>query len=149
MIQWSASIIIEKAPEAVFEFLANIQKVPQAEDSPILALELITDGPPRLGSKYREVVQMMPLVRGEILSEITAFKPPWVLELTWTGPGMSGVDRYDLKEHPEGTSVNHEKHTYSHGVVRIMEPLMRSALIPRLEQRLVSIKQLLETRDEP
>jgi hypothetical protein len=84
MIVWSSSIDIHRPPEVVFEFLANIQDVQQSDDSPVLALDLVTEGPPRVGSRYREVVQMMPLIKGEIISEITAFDHPRVLEMAWS-----------------------------------------------------------------
>ncbi len=147
MIVWSSSIDIRKPPEVVFEFLANIQDVQQSDDSPVLALDLITEGPPRLGSRYREVVQMMPFVKGEILSEITAFEFPRVLEMTWTGPGMIGTDRYELDTHQNGTVLNHTKCTSFPGVLRVFEPIMRKPLIPRLEQRLADIKRILEGRE--
>jgi hypothetical protein len=144
MIVWSSSIDIRKPPEDVFEFLANIQDVQQSEDSPVLALDLITEGPPRLGSMYREVVQMMPFVKGEILSEITAFDVPRVLELTWSGAGMSGTDRYEMETNQYGTTLTHTKHTSFPGFLQVMEPIMRKALIPRLEERLVGIKRILD-----
>ena len=149
MIVWSSSIDIRRPPEAVFEFLANIQDVQQADGSPVLALELTTEGPPRLGSRYREVVQMMPFMKGEIISEITAFDPPRVLEMAWTGPGMTGTDRYELATIPDGTTLNHKKCVSFPGVLRVMEPFMRIPLIPRLEERLVEIKHLLEVGDNP
>jgi hypothetical protein len=144
MIVWSSTIDIRKPPEVVFEFLANIQDVQQSDDSPVLVLDLITEGPPRLGSMYREVVQMMPLVKGEILSEITVFDVPRELELTWSGSGMRGTDRYELDTNQSGTNLKHTKCTSFPGILRGMEPVMRRALIPRLEQRLVKIKQILE-----
>jgi len=147
MIAWSSSIDVRRPPEVVFEFLANIQDVQQPDDSPVLALDLITEGPPRLGSKYREVVQMMPFVRGEILSEITAFESPRVFEMTWSGSGMSGTDRYELDAHQYGTTLNHTKCTSFPGILRVLEPIMRKHLIPRLEQRLVDIKRILEGRE--
>lgn len=147
MIVWSSSIDIRKPPEVVFAFLANIQDVQQPDDSPVLALDLITEGPPRLGSKYREVVQMMPFVKGEILSEITAFESPRVLEMTWSGPGMRGTDRYELDTHPYGITLNHKKCTSFPGILRVLEPIMLKPLIPRLEQRLVDIKRILESRE--
>lgn len=147
MIVWSSSIDIRKPPEVVFEFLANIQDVQQSDDSPVLGLDLITEGPPRLGSRYREVVQMMPFVKGEILSEITAFEFPRALEMTWSGPGMSGTDRYELDTHQYGTTLNHTKCTSFPGILRVLEPIMRKPLIPRLEQRLVDIKRILEGRE--
>ena len=147
MIVWSSSIDIRKPPEVVFEFLANIQDVQQSDDSPVLALDLITEAPPRIGSRYREVVQMMPFVKGEILSEITAFEFPRVLEMAWSGAGMSGTDRYELDTHPYGTTLNHTKRTSFPGILRVLEPIMRKPLIPRLEQRLVDIKHILEGRE--
>ena len=54
MIVWSSSIDIRRPPEAVFEFLNNIQVVQQSDNSPVLALDLITKSPPRLGSWYRD-----------------------------------------------------------------------------------------------
>ncbi len=147
MIIWSSSIDIRRLPEVVFEFLANIQDVQQSDGSPVLSLELITAGPPGLGSRYREVVQMMPFVKGEILSEITAFEPPHVLEMAWSGPGMTGTDRYELSTIQEGTTLNHTKCTSCPGVLRVMEPIMRIPLLPRLEERLVDIKRLLENTE--
>jgi hypothetical protein len=125
MIVWSSSIDIQRPPEIVFDFLANIQDVQQSDDSPVLALDLITKAPPRLGSKYREVVQMMPLLRGEIISEITAFDPQRVLEMAWRGPGMTGTDRYELAITQDGTTLNHTKCVSCSGVLRVMEPFMR------------------------
>lgn len=149
MIVWSSSIDIRRAPEAVFDLLANIQDVQQEEDSPVLALELITEAPPRLGSRYREVVQMTPLFKGEIMSEITAFEPPRLLELTWEGTGMIGTDRYELTKFEDGTRLHHTKCVSWPGVLRLLEPIMRIPLIPRLEERLVDIKQLLEEVENP
>jgi len=149
MIVWSSSISIQRPPEAVFEFLANIQDVQQEEGSPVLALELTTTGPTRVGSRYREVVRMLPFFKGEILSEITAFEPPRALEMAWTGPGMRGTDRYELAVVQGGTRLDHHKLTAFTGVLRVLEPIMRRALIPRLEDRLVGIKRLLEESQNP
>lgn len=144
MIYWSSSIDIRKPPAVVFKFLANIQDVQQSDDSPVLALDLITEGPARLGSRYREVVRMMPFFKGEIISEITAFDFPHVLEMAWSGPGMSGTDKYELASNQYGSTLKHTKCTSFPGILRVMEPVMRIPLIPRLEQRLVDIKRILE-----
>ena len=68
MITFSSSINIARPPEAVFDFLANVHLVQQAEGSPVLALDMTTPGPPRLGSRYREVVQLLPFSKGEFIS---------------------------------------------------------------------------------
>jgi uncharacterized protein YndB with AHSA1/START domain len=149
VIAWSSSIDILRPPEAVFEFLANIQDVQQEEGSPVLALDLTTPGPPRLGSRYREVVQMLPFFKGEILSEITAFEPPRLLEMVWRAPGMKGTDTYELASAHGATDLKHTKNTVCLGALRLMEPFVRGALVPRLEERLVAIKRELEERPKP
>ena len=146
MIAWSSSIDIQRPPEAVFQFLANIQTVQQEEGSPVLALDLTTPGPPRLGSQYREVVQMLPFFKGEILSEITAFEPPRVLAMAWTAPGMKGTDTYELAPALGATNLKHTKKTVCLGALRLVEPFVRSALVPKLEGRLVGIKKEIEER---
>jgi hypothetical protein len=144
MIKWSGRIEIRNSPEVVFDFLANIQNAQQSDDSPVRALDLITEGPPSLGSRYREIVRMMPFVEGEIISEITVIDCPNELELTWKGSGMSGTDRYVLDSIQAGTALKHTKITSFHGLLKIFEPIMRMPLIPRLDQRLVAIKRILE-----
>jgi hypothetical protein len=121
-----------------------MHRVNQAEVSPVLALEMTTSGPPGLGSKYREVVRMLTFYKGEFISEVTAFKPPWILEMVWTDPAMTGRDRYELTEIRAGTRPIHQKWTSCRGLLRIVEPLMRRALLLRLELRLDEIKRGLE-----
>lgn len=144
MIAFCSSVNIRRSPEAVFHFLANVDRVQQAEGSPVLALDRMTSSPPGLGSRYREVVRMLPFYDGEIFSEITAFEPPVLLEMEWTGPAMTGRDRYELTEIEGGTKLLHQKWTSGQGLLRVMEPFMRRALVPRLELRLEAIKRGLE-----
>lgn len=147
MITFSSSVNIARPPEVVFEFLANVHRVQQAEGSPVLALDMTTSGAPRLGSRYREVVQMFPFYKGEFLSEITAFEPPWLLELAYTGPGMIGGDKYAITKARDGANLNHRKRVSFTGLFRIMEPFMRKSFFSRLEARLVAIKRKLEEED--
>jgi hypothetical protein len=149
MIVWRSSVNIRRGPEAVFDFLANLDRVQQAGGSPVLVLELTTSGPPGLGSEYREVVQMLPFYKGEIISKITAFEPPSLLEMVWTGPAMTGRDRYELVEIQDGTKLVHQKWTSGRSLLRVMEPFMRMALLPRLEERLGAIKCALEEGQGP
>jgi len=144
MITFSSSVYIARSPEEIFDVLANLQRVQQAEASPVLALEMTTSDAPRLGSRYREVVQILPFYTGEFLSEITAFEPPRLLELAYTGPGMTGGDRYDLTETRGGTHLNHKKWLSCTGLLRIVEPFMSKPLFSRLEARLAAIKRGLE-----
>jgi hypothetical protein len=149
MIAFRSSVNIRRSPEAVFHFLAYVDRVQQAKGSPVLALERTTPDSPGLGSKYREVVRMLAFYKGEFVSETTAFEPPCLLEMVWTGPAMTGRDRYELAETQDGTALLHQKWTSPRGLLRIMEPFMRRALLPRLEERLGAIQCALEEGQGP
>ncbi len=60
-------------------------------------------GPPCVGTCYREVVQMLPFYRGEMLSEITRFEPNEYLEEDFRGAGMYGHLAYQFLPEKEGT----------------------------------------------
>jgi hypothetical protein len=149
MIMFRSSINVRRHPEAVFQFLANVDRGQQAGGSPVLALDRTTPEPPGLGSKYRQVVRMLPFYKGEFVSEITAFEPPRLLEMVWTGPAITGRDRYELVEIQDGTKLVHQKWTSGRGLLRVTEPCVRRALLPRLEERLGAIKRALEEGQGP
>lgn len=119
MIMFRSSVNVGRHPEAVFQFLANVDRVQQAGGSPVLALDRTTSEPPRL------------------------------LEMVWAGPAMTGRDRYGLAEVQDGTKLVHRKGTSGRGLLRVREPCVRWALLPRLEERLVAIKRALEEGQEP
>ncbi len=144
MIEFNSSITIRRPPEPIFDFLANIHSLQQAGGSPVLSLEKLTPEPPGPGFKYREVVQMFPFYKGEFVTEIAVFEPPRLLELVWTGPAMIGRDRYELTPAEDGTKLHHIKCVSNPGLLRIMEPMMRKQLFPRLQARLEEIKRELE-----
>jgi len=79
------SILIHRLPADVFAFLRDKDKYPQEADSPVLLLEKTTPGFPGVGTCYREVVQMLPFYKAEILSEITRFEPNEYLEEDFKG----------------------------------------------------------------
>jgi hypothetical protein len=68
-VYFELSIPINRSPADVFVFLRDKDKYPQEEGSPVLVLEKTTPGPTGVGTCYREVVQMLPFYRGEILPQ--------------------------------------------------------------------------------
>jgi hypothetical protein len=144
MIEFSSSVRIHRPPEAIFHFLSNLHSLQQAGDSPVLSIEATTAGPPRVGFKYSETVRILPFYKGEFNSEIVVFDPPQVLELVWTGPAMTGRDRYELNAVHDGTELVHKKWVSCPGVLGVIEPLLRKPLFPRLLARLEEIKRSLE-----
>jgi hypothetical protein len=117
---------------------------PQEQGSPVLVLEKTTPGPPRVGTCYREVVQMLPFYRGEILSEITRFEPGEHLEEDFRGAGMWGHLAYQFLPQKEGTMLVQRETLHYQGLLRFCEPVIRVFLGRRLQERLEDIKTVLE-----
>lgn len=143
-MKFELSITINCPPLDVFAFLRDIEQHPQKEDSPVLVLEKTTAGPPGVGTRYREVVQMLPFVQGEIISEITHFEPER-LELDWHGAGMEGHLAYYLKPAGEGTRLVQQETLYPRGVIKLFSPFIGFTFPRRLRWRLENIKKILES----
>jgi hypothetical protein len=139
------SIYINRPPADVFTFLRDKHAFPQEPGSPVLILDKTSPGPARLGTHYREVVQMFPGIRGEILSEITRFEPCSHLEEDFHGAGMEGHLAYEFIRSGEGTQLIQRYTLHARGFLKISSPLMRWMLAPRLLERLETIKSVLES----
>ena len=135
---------IERPPSDVFLFLRDKDLYPQEPGSPVLVLEKTTDGPPGLGTRYREVVQMLPLVRGEIVSEITRYEPDRYLGERFWGAGMRGDLTYEFVPRGGGTELIQRETLQPLGVLKLAAPLIERMLDRRLRQRLEGIKSVLE-----
>jgi len=139
------SIKIQRSPSDVFTFLRDKDKYPHKKDSPVLSLEKTTPNPPGIGTHYREVVQMLPFFRGEILSEITRFEESKFLEEDFEGAGMEGHLAYQFLPEGNGTKLIQRETIHCRGLLRIFEPIVKLTLLRRLRERLEDIKEVLES----
>jgi len=144
-MDFELSVMIERPPAHVFAFLRDKDLYPQEPGSPVLVLEKTTDGPPAVGTRYREVVQMMPFVRGEILSEITRYEPDRLLEERFRGAGMQGHLAYEFTPSGTGTELTQRETLQPLGMLRLAGPLIKRRLHRRLCERLETIKSILES----
>ena len=143
-MEFHLSIYIDRSPDDVFAFLRDKDKFPQEKGSPVLVLEKTTPGPPGVGTRYREVVQMLPFVRAEILSVITAYDPGRCLAEDWAGGGMEGDLTYHFTPEAGATRLVQQETVRPRGLLKPLAPLIRLALGRALESRLQDIKQILE-----
>ena len=143
-MDFELSISIDRPPADVFAFLRDKDKYPQESDSPVLLLEKTTPGPPGVGTRYHEVLQMLPFYRGAIDSEITRFEPDEFLEEDFEGLGMSGHLAYQFVPEGEGTRLIQRETLQYRGILRLLEPLIQRVLGRRLIERLEGIKEILE-----
>ena len=139
------SVAIERPPSDVFAFLRDKDLYPQQADSPVLALEKTTVGAAGVGTRYREVVQMLPFARGEMLSQITRFEPPRYLEEDFHGAGMRGHLAYEFVPDGDGTVLIQRETLEPVGLLRVFSGLIERSLSTKLQERLESIRDDLES----
>ena len=144
-MDFELSVFIKRPPADVYVFFRDKDTYPQEEGSPVLLLEKTTPGPVRVGTRYREIVQMLPFYRGEILSEITRVEPNNWLEEDFQGPGMQGHLAYQFLAEDGGTRLIQREFLQSRGLLKLCRPLVRAVLDRRLRERLDDIKAVLES----
>ena len=143
------TIQIGKPPSDVFDFLCDKDKYKHQSGSPVLLLEKTTSGPLGVGTRYREVVQMMPFVSGEILSKITRFEPGSVLEEEWAGGGMRGILTYFFTPTNEGTELVQHVNIKTLGVLKPFDAIISRTYAKAAQYRLGCLKAVLETGNCP
>lgn len=143
------SIQIDRPPADVFAFLGSKDTYRQHKDSPVLLLEKTTDGPVGIGTRYREVVQMAPFVRSEILSEVTRYEQGSVLEEKWSGGGMKGTLTYFFTAAGQGSELRQQVEIETHWLLRLFDPVIARMYARAARYRLDCIKAILETGRSP
>jgi hypothetical protein len=92
-----------------------------------------------VGTCYREVVQMFPLIKGEILSSVQRYEEPRFLEESFRGTGMDGYLAYEFIPIEKGTLLIQRETIQFHGLFGLFSPLMERMLIKAVETRLEEI----------
>jgi uncharacterized protein YndB with AHSA1/START domain len=138
------SINIKRPPLDVFAFLRDKDKYPQKTGSPVLVLEKTTPGPAGVGTRYREVIQMMPFVRMEILSEVTRFERGERLEEIFDEAGMKGYLAYRFVPEDGGTKLIQQEILNMKGFLKAVTPFVKLTLSRQLRKRLEAIKAVME-----
>jgi len=138
-------VMIEREPAEVFAFLRDKDLYPQEPGSPVLALDQLTPDPPGVGTRYREVVRVLPFVRVVIVSEVTRFDPPHHLEEDFEGGGVRGHLAYEFVPRDGGTQLIQRETVEAVGAMRVFAALAWRSLGPRLRERLDGIKRDLDS----
>ena len=112
---------------------------------PYCFIERTTPGPIGVGTRYREVVQMMPFVRRDMLSEITRYEPVSVLEEKWKGGSMEGILTYFFNPIPEGTEIIQHVNIRALGLLKPFDRILSKTYAKAAQYRLECLKELLET----
>jgi len=141
--------VVIKCPMAdVFGFFRDIEKHTGQEGTVVPIYDKLTPGQAREGTRYREVVQLAPFLRGEMISEVTCYQEGRRLGYQFSGLGMDGELNYFFYEVGEGTRVVQEQSLRPHGILRLFSFWIEAMFSKAAEKRLESIQILLERKQK-
>jgi uncharacterized protein YndB with AHSA1/START domain len=141
MIQHEVTIHLDKPVEQVFAFLTDTSKL-STWQSNLIKSETLTEGPLRTGSRFREVRRINNKDE-EIEGEITTLEPNKRLE-TKTVTKPQATVSYVLDPEQGGTRLSYKFVLVTSGAMRLMDPIMASAIKKGSEADFETLKHLLE-----
>jgi hypothetical protein len=132
---------VDRSP-SIFRPRSN---APSTTSLPSFATWTNTPGPVGLGTRYREVVRLLPFVEGEIRAEVVCYEPPRRLGYHFSGLGMEGVLDYRFQVMAYGTWLEQHQVLRPRGMLRLLSPLIRVTFGRVAGRRLAVIKAWLES----
>ena len=142
MIQHEVSIHLNRPVEQVFAFLADTSKL-QSWQSNLIKNELLTQGPLRTGSRFREV-RLINGKESEIQGEITVLEANKRLETKTVTKPEARVS-YSLDPEQGGTRLKYNIVIVTSGPMRLLEPMIASAMKKESASDFETLKQILES----
>ena len=136
--------VIESPIDRVFAFLKDIDHHAGKEGTVVPVYDKITPGPVKVGTRYREVIRLLPFISGEMISEVTAFEPGCRLGYVFSGMGMDGDLVYSFRETSVGTEVVQKQRLYPRGMLKLLSPIIGRMFENAASSRLLIIKDLIE-----
>lgn len=141
MIQYEVTIHINRPVEQVFAFLLDTNKL-STWQSNLIKLEPLTEGPLRIGSRFREV-RRIGTRETEIQGEITALEPNMRLETrTVTKPQATVSYLFDPEQ--GGTRLNYKIILATSGLMRLLDPIIAGSIKKDSQADFETLKRILE-----
>ena len=143
MIRVETSATIDRSVEDVAEYVADIERMTEWTD--MTASRRLTDGPTRDGTRAYAEVAMGPVKLGwtyevEDMDAVGGFA---FRTITRNALGMDGSVRLTPTA-PDKTKVDYHVEIQTRGLLRMLEPLLRSELAGNEARELVRLKGRLE-----
>ncbi len=137
---------INRPLEDVFAFFRDVDQYGGWKGSIVPVFDKTTPGPVRIGTRYYEVVQILPFVTGKVFTEVIGFETNKRLAYKFVALGMEGALIYLFQTtHPEITEVVQKQRLLPRGMLRLFEPIIGALFSWMAKRRLSGIKSLLES----
>ena len=142
MIQHEVTLHLKRPVEQVFAFLADYQNL-RTWQSNLIENEQLTEGPFRVGTRFREVRRTGP-GQSEIHGEITDFEPNKRFS-TKTSTKPQVTVSYSLDGENGGTRLNYKFVMLTSGMMRLLEPLIAGSIKKDTNLDFQKLKNILES----
>lgn len=141
-MEFDGVVRIRASPGRVYEVLADIQDWAVHPGSPVEAMEKDPPGTTRVGTRWRGVVRIAPLVTLTMWSEATEVAPDHLLALRFRGGSMQGRLTYTLVEDGPDTVLRQQETMHAVGWLKPFDAFLGRSLQGRLGHRLDEIRDM-------
>jgi carbon monoxide dehydrogenase subunit G len=142
VIRYDSTSHIERPPDAVFARLADVESM--GDWTEMAGSRWIGEPGPRLGARAEAVLRFGPFRRG-LRWEVTAYEPNRrVAYQTLPGGSVDWTADYTLDQDATGTVIRQVGSVELHGMLRLIEPLIRLELPKGESRELDRLKAVLE-----
>jgi len=145
-MEFKLTAIINRPLEEVFAFFRDVDQYAGCKGTIVPVYDKITPGPLGVGTRYREVMQVLPFITGEIQMEVVGFEPSRRLAYRYVALGMEGELTYRFDAVVEGTRPVQRQSLWPGGLMRLFSPMIGVMFSRMVKRRLVWIKGFLESR---
>jgi hypothetical protein len=141
MITFAEEITVKRPVEQVFAWLTNAENQGKFDKSS-LKMELLTPGPWRAGTQFRELRDLGGR-KTEVLSEVAELEENrrFVIR-SKTGPGWPGVWLFEPIE--DGTRLRWTGQLSMQGIGQLLEPLIRRQMRAQIEGQFRELPGIIE-----
>lgn len=142
MLKFSADLLVNRPVDKVFAWLTDAKN--QAKfDKSSLEMELLTPGPWRTGSQFREVRDLGGR-KTDVLSEIAELETNkrFVIR-SKTGPDWLGT--WNFESEGNHTRLRWTGQLTMKGIARLFEPLIGRQMRPQIESQFAALPQIMES----
>jgi len=133
---------IARTPKEVFDFITASENAPKVTSS-VVSMVKLTEGPVRVGTRYRETRLMNGKEHSTEL-EVAAYEPDQRYAMKNLTEGIETIYHYSFKPEKEGTRIELVCEVKATGLKKLMVPMVASILKKEDGDHLQRLKQAME-----
>src|SRR5687767_3590322 len=142
MTGFNMSEWVARPPEVVFDFITASDNAPKIVSS-VTSMVKLTEGPVRVGTRYRET-RLMHGKEQQAELEIVEFEPTGKYAMQNVTEGIEIVYRYNFQPERDGTRIDLVCELKAKGIKKLMLPLVASILKKEDGDHLQKVKKVME-----